>query len=232
LQTLVFRCAKGEYILDRYYIGAIGYGGEVSLGFPVPALAGKVIHPVSAIGANPLRIEDRMKRVDDGAGGLVEQRVRFPVWYDAKARGKTLMCGALQAAYDVLCEFVSQHPQCFPPIVINITDGGASDGNPISLSEAIRNLLTYDGGVLLFNLHLSALGGSPILFPADESRLPDNHARLLFRMSSRLPPPMLRQAQSLDRSLGAGAAGFAFNADLASVIMFLDIGTRVDSSAR
>ena len=26
-QTLVSRCSKGAYILDRYYIGVIGYGG-------------------------------------------------------------------------------------------------------------------------------------------------------------------------------------------------------------
>ena len=51
----------------------------------------------------------------------------------------------------------------------------------------------------------------------------------MFRMSSSLPPSMLRQAQILEMSVSAGAVGFAFNADLASVITFLDIGTRVDS---
>ena len=34
LETLVTRCSKGDYIADRYYVGLIGYGGEVSLGFP------------------------------------------------------------------------------------------------------------------------------------------------------------------------------------------------------
>ena len=29
LQTLVRRCAKGDYVLDRYFIGAVGYGGQV-----------------------------------------------------------------------------------------------------------------------------------------------------------------------------------------------------------
>ena len=60
--------------------------------------------------------------------------------------------------------------------------------------------------------------------------LPDDYARLLFRMSSPLPPAMLRQAQILEASVPDGAVGFAFNADLASVIMFLDIGTRGDAS--
>ena len=32
----------------------------------------------------------------------------------------------------------------------------------------------------------------------------------------------------METSVEEGAVGFAFNADLASVIMFLDIGTRAD----
>ena len=35
-QTLVSRVHKGAYILDRYYIGAIGYGGDLCLGHPLP----------------------------------------------------------------------------------------------------------------------------------------------------------------------------------------------------
>jgi uncharacterized protein YegL len=231
LQTLVFRCAKGEYILDRYYIGAIGYGGEVSLGFPIEALAGSVLQPVSAIGGHPLRIEDRIKRVEDGAGGLIEQRVRFPVWFEPKAQGKTLMCTALAAACDVVSGFVRQFPNCFPPIVINISDGGATDGHPGPAADALRSVASQDGNVLLLNAHVSVSGERPILFPTHEACLPDDFSRLLFHMSSPLPPAMLAQAQILEASVEPGARGFAFNADLASVIMFLNIGTRVDQGA-
>ena len=58
--------------------------------------------------------------------------------------------------------------------------------------------------------------------------MPDDYARLLFRMSSPLPQAMLRQARILEETVSDGAVGFAFNADLALVIMFLDIGTRGD----
>ena len=51
-------------------------------------------------------------------------------------------------------------------------------------------------------------------------------------MSSPLPQAMLRQAQIVEESVPDGAVGFAFNADLASVIMFLDIGTRGDTMLR
>ena len=71
LQNLVLKCAKSEGIRDYFYVGIIGYGGivESSLGGP---LAGQVLVPVSAIAANPLRVEQRTRKVDDGAGGLIE----------------------------------------------------------------------------------------------------------------------------------------------------------------
>ncbi len=227
LQTLVLRCAKGDYILDRYLIGVIGYGGEIGLGFPGEALSGEVLQPVSRIGNFPLRIEERVKRVEDGAGGLVEQRVKFPIWFEPLAQGKTPMCAALQAAHEILTGFIGRYPQCFPPIVINVSDGAATDGDPVPAAAALCQLASRDGNVLLFNVHVSVRGLPPILFPTSEDPLPDGYARLLFRMSSALPPAMLRQAQIVDTPVPDSARGFAFNADLASVIMFLDIGTRV-----
>jgi hypothetical protein len=139
------------------------------------------------------------------------------------------MCAALQAAQDMVAAFVHKYPKCFPPIVINVTDGRPSDGDPRPIAAALRGVASQDGNTLLFNVHISACGEKPILFPSSESCLPDDHARLLFRMSSPLPPAMLRQAQALESSVSPGAVGFAFNADLASVITFLDIGTKVDS---
>ena len=113
IQTLVYRCAKGEYILDRYLIGDIGYGDEVSLGFPIDAMRGSVLQPVSMFGTNPLRIEDRFKKVDDGAGGLIEQRVKFPIWLEPKAQGKTPMCVAIDAAGQIISSFTCSTQRVF-----------------------------------------------------------------------------------------------------------------------
>jgi hypothetical protein len=228
LHTLVFRCAKGDHVLDRYYIGVIGYGDQVGLGF-VGELAGGVLQPVSQVAAKPLRIERRIKKVDDGAGGLVEQSVTFPVWFEPLADGSTPMCNAFQAAHQVIGEFIEQHRDCFPPIVINITDGEATDGNPESAATALRSLASNDGNVLLFNIHVSESGAKPVLFSAEDHGLPDAYAQMLFRMSSLLPPAMRQQARMAEFRVGESARGFGFNADLVSVISFLDIGTRVDT---
>jgi uncharacterized protein YegL len=235
LETLITRCSKGDYIADRYHIGVIGYGGEVGLGLPIAALAGSILQPVSLLDANPLRIEERIRRSDDGTGRLLEQRVMLPMWLEPKAAGKTPMCAAFQAAYEVIGGFVTQHPACFPPIVINITDGMATDGDAAQVLQwaaALRSLASQDGNVLLLNVHVSVRGERPVLLPTGEASLPDDYARLLFRMSSPLPPAMLRQARILEAAVPDGAVGFAFNADLASVIMFLDIGTRGDNAVR
>ena len=230
LQTLVYRCAKGVSILDRYYVGVIGYGGEVRSGFPITALADNVLQPISRIGANPLRIEERIHRIDDGAGGLRDQCFKLPVWFEPRAQGKTPMCAALRAARDVLVGFIGRYPGCFPPIIINISDGLATDGALEPEAQALRSLASEDGNALLFNLHLTARGETPILFPSHDTGLPDDYARRLFSISSLLPPKMLHQARIQEATLSEGSRGFAFNADLASVVMFLDIGTRIGSS--
>jgi hypothetical protein len=40
------------------------------------------------------------------------------------------MCGALGQAQTVVQSWLSQHPDCFPPVVIHITDGESTDGDP------------------------------------------------------------------------------------------------------
>jgi len=83
-----------------------------------------------------------MKKMDDGAGGLVEQKIRFPIWFDPVANGGTPMCQALMRAQDILRTWFAQHPGCFPPIVINITDGEATDGDPLVAADGNADLVS------------------------------------------------------------------------------------------
>jgi hypothetical protein len=138
------------------------------------------------------------------------------------------MCQALELARQTVAAFISKCPGCFPPIVINITDGQATDGDIAPPGAAVRDLCSSDGNVLLFNIHISSRQEKPILYPAGDELLPDAYSKLLFRISSPLPAEMLKQAQGVDGRIVDGARGFVFNGDLVSVIQFLDIGTRVD----
>jgi hypothetical protein len=228
LQTLVLRCAKGAEVLNRFHVGVIGYGHTTVGSAFSGALAGQTLVPIAKLAANPLRVELRTKKIDDGTGGLIDQQVKFPIWLDPAGNGQTPMCQAFDMAWNSINDFVGTYPDCFPPIVINITDGKATDGDPESHARCIRDLASHDGNVLLFNVHLSSRRDPPIELPDRNDGLPDDFARLLFQLSSILPPSMRETARREGYAVSEQTRGFVFNADLVSVIRFLDIGTRVD----
>jgi hypothetical protein len=227
LFELTIRTTKdqSEGVRNYYEVGAIGYGAQVgpALGGP---LAGQVLHPIREVANNPARIEERKRQVEDGAGGLVEETVRFPVWFDAVAQNGTPMNEALRLAHSILSPLVQSRPNSFPPIVINITDGESTDGDPRPAAQALRDLATSDGSVLLFNLNLSSSAGAPILYPDTDAALPDQFARQLFEMSSVLPPHIQEAASAEGYNVTPQSRGFVFQADIVEVIKFLDIGTR------
>ena len=225
LQNLVIKCAKSEGVRDYYHVGVIGYGTQVGPAF-AGDLAGRELVPISDIANFPARMEERSKKVDDGAGGLVDQTVKFPVWFAPVVNGGTPMCQAFTRAQSILSNWLSQHSICFPPIVINITDGEATDGDPSNAAERLKNLTSDDGSILLFNMHISSQQAAPIAFPDSEVGLPDQYAQQLFRISSILPEYMRSTAQQEGFPTTDGTRGFVFNADMLSVIRFLDIGTR------
>ena len=127
LQNLVIKCAKSEGVRDYYEVGVIGYGGDKTASRVGPAfvgsLAGRELVTIGEIANNPARIDERSKKVDDGTGGIIEQKVKFPIWFDPVSQGGTPMAPAMAKARAILADWVAQHPASFPPLVINITDG-------------------------------------------------------------------------------------------------------------
>lgn len=231
LSDLIIKCTKGEGIRYYYDVGVIGYGSDpkgvarVGPAF-VGTLTGQYLVPISEAESNPARLEERRKKEDDGMGGLVESVRKFPIWFDPVAEGNTPMCAALRMANQTLQDWLAQHPESYPPIVINITDGESSDGDPSNDAQDLTSLATSDGNVLLFNCHISSREAAPLIFPESEAGLPDEYACMLFRMSSMLPDGIRSMAAAEGYTLRPGARGFAFNADLVELIRFLDIGTR------
>jgi hypothetical protein len=231
LQNLVLKCAKGDGVRDYFHVGVIGYGGRVEWALG-GKLAGQKLVPISQVADNPLRVDQRTRKVDDGAGGFVDQQFRLPIWFEATAGGRTPMCQAITEASKAVTEFIDKYPKSFPPLVVNITDGKATDGNPEMTAYSVRNLATSDGNVLFFNAHLSSKDARPEEYPSREDNLPDPEARILFRMSSALPPKLREAAKSEGFKLDDQARGFVFNADLVTVLRFLDIGTRAAQTMR
>ena len=84
LQNLTIKCAKSEGVRDYYEVGVIGYGSKVGPAFGGP-LAGRHLVPISQVAQAPTRVEERVKKVSDGAGGLVDQKIKFSIWFEAVA---------------------------------------------------------------------------------------------------------------------------------------------------
>jgi hypothetical protein len=225
LHELVIKCGKDDGVRDFFHVGAIGYGARIGSAW-AGSIAGRDLVPISELSAAPARTEQRRKKVPDGAGGLVEQLVSFPVWIDPVADGPTPMCSALGHAGMLLDGFLEQYRSCFPPVVLNITDGEPTDGDPLPLAEALTRRHSTDGNVLLFNLHITADPAPPISFPSTAALLGDA-ANRLFAMSSKLPVRLHPAAREYGFAVTDSTRGFVYNADVVKVVQFLDIGTRV-----
>ncbi len=229
LMELVIRCRKAEGVLNYFHVGVIAYSGNgVGPGFG-GALAGSHLCEIKALAGSPIRVETRKKRVSDGAGGLVETEVKFPVWFDAEASGGTPMCSALRMAADLLTDWCKSNPHSFPPTVMHVTDGEATDGCDSEVESAAALVIrqaTNDGNALLLNLHVSGAGGEPIRFPASEQSMPSSLARLLYRTSSLLPPELQQRARDAGVAIASTSRGYVYNARLDDVVTFFEIGTR------
>jgi hypothetical protein len=226
LTELSIRCAKEEGVRDYFHVAVHGYGGRSAQSAFGGTLQGRDLVPISQVADHPLRVDQRNRLKPDGAGGVIELKTDFPVWVEPLANGATPMCQALTHAQEIISGWITEYPHGFPPIVLNLTDGEANDGDPLTSAQQLTQLRTADGAVLLFNLHISDAGGSPITFPADSSSLPNVYARNLFEMSTELPPNMRAYAASNHYDVSEGSRGFVYNSDIVSLIQFLDIGTR------
>jgi hypothetical protein len=232
LQETIIKCSKEEGVRHYFDVGVLSYSGDTvrdALSF----IPGGVLKPVYELERNPLRLEERRKALPDGAGGIIEQTVRFPIWFEPRAEGGTPMCAALQLAAETVAEWADAHLSAFPPVVIHVTDGEPTDGDPEPIAALIQQLATDDGNVLLFNLHIASGGSQSVLFPASEAAVPPTQeARRLFRMSSPVPPFMLEAARAQGFAVGEGARGYGYRVDLVEAIKFLNIGTQAINLAR
>ncbi|MCY1295070.1 hypothetical protein D9M70_443920 [compost metagenome] len=228
LYQLVIRCTRSEGVRNYFEVGVIGYGGDtVKSGF-AGALAGRILHPLSDVEANPLRIEERTKRVPDGAGGLVDQKTKFPVWFEPTSAGGTPMSAAMRTAAEALVEWCDTHPESYPPTIIHVTDGQSTDGDPTAIADALRQLSTNDGQCLLFNLHISTAGGQPVVFPSSDGGL-DDYGKLLLNMSSPFPAHLIGPAKEKGYDVSSESRFFGYKAGYEAIVDFFDIGTRASN---
>lgn len=209
---------QGDKIRPRCMVGVIGYGPRVG-----PVASGMI----DEMAANPLRWQQLIKKEVDGAGGLVDVAYNMPIWVEPTADNGTPMAEAFAEAHKVLSNgWLPSHPDSFPPIVINITDGEPNDESAArAAAQRLTGLQTSDGNLILFNAHISGNGGHETVLPSTDGGLPDKYARFLFDISSPLPDSLVAEAEKVGFAPQPGARGFVFNAGPESLIKLLTFGS-------
>ena len=237
LDAISQRCSQGMDVRDYFHVGIITYTtddqGNPDVRSVLPGTSPEA--PFLAISqvVDAAEVVERQVKESDGAGGLVEVNRKFPTWLKPVADWGTPTCTALNAAAEALNDWIADHPNSYPPMVISVTDGEATDGNPVPLAEQIMDLETNDGSVLVYNAHLSEMSAMPVQYPSDESELPpDEYAVQMFRMSSEFPDTVVDLASGMGLPVTQGSRGYVYNADMVALVQFLDIGTRAASDLR
>jgi hypothetical protein len=217
----------------RHYfdIGVFGYGARLTdPGEGVESafggvLAGRGLVPLPELANNPLTVREEPS-VD-----RMSVSAKIPIWVEPVHGYRTPMCEAIAVAGAHVFDWAAAHPNSFPPIVINITDGMVTDSpyDGVVLTDWVARLTsikTSDGPALFFNVFLSPTQAPEIIFPATPAGLPEPGPEL-FAMSSELPRPMADNARADGLDVRSGARGLAFNVGQSTLLRVLQIGTRV-----
>lgn len=211
------RCVSGSGdIKNRFEFSIIGYGKSANLVQSAweGQLEGKWVVSIKNIFDYPLAIEgDR------------------PIWIRPHIGNNTPMTKAFENAKRLCADWINwgNHRDCHPPIIMNFTDGQATDGGRAFqlLKEEIRqikNLSTNYGNVSVLNIHLSSRSGDQVRFPNKMDSY-DPFANLLFEMSTPLDANMIQLARKFGYNIENDAQGYVFNGNGTDLINFLNIGT-------
>jgi hypothetical protein len=230
ITELLDRCRRTDGIRNYYDIAVIGYCGDkvesllCTEGFAsVKELSTR--EPSTSAIAFEQELED---------GSMLLTRHHQKNWIEPLAEGTTPMYEALHKALNLVEEWCEQpqNQDSFPPIVINITDGEATDCGDNDLRDVcslIKRTSTSDGDTLLLNIHICSDNSLPsVIFPMQEEISLLNHkARLLADCSSTMPSVLDNAIHDLK---GVGAippfVGMGYNASVVELLSMINIGSR------
>ena len=232
IKELVNRCIKGDDTRHYYDIGVIGYGRDVYSAWCGNLEGRDFVSPLD-IKENPykkitVKEEKRTRR------GVEIKEVEKEQWFEARDDGDwTYMHAAFEKAKDMMSKWIEQHKgkDCYPPTIINITDGGYNDAKKeemLQVTNELKAMHTNDGNVILINIHISSGNAEKVIFPTDKTELEDNtYAHTLAEMSSLLPlrynEPISMMRNGSDAKVRHYAMGV--NADMSTLLQLMDVGT-------
>lgn len=237
LLDLLLKCSPQGDARNYFDIGVIGYSGneqsEKVKSIFKGNLTGRDIVHMEELSKEPFKSTSEAIKQQGPDGNMIETIVNYPLWIEASAHGGTPMSQAFRLAKRWLTVWLKEgnHIKAFPPIVINITDGEPNHGdNPTVAAQELMSLSTDDGNILLFNIQIGKkqeAGIGEIIFPYQSDKFSNNaNAKMLYNISSELPPKFVRAAEQSGFSVADNSRGFSYNANMETLVSFLEIGTR------
>lgn len=236
INELVLRCIKTTEVRHYYDIAVIGYGHETYSGWN-GALEGRDFVSPEELKNNPYKVITTREEKRTRKGTVVKD-VEKVQWIEERCDGKwTHLHKAFSRAKGLLDRWMEDHhtQDCYPPTIINITDGefnGCSKDSILQQANELKEMFTNDGNVLLWNIHITPDNVDKILLPVSKDELDDDdYAETLFEMSSLLPD-RYNQAISTLRGDDSDARHIAMstNVDMSTLIQLMDIGTPTNIS--
>mgnify|MGYP005637118689 FL=1 len=207
LYEILSGCISGNEIRPFVDLAIIGYGTSIRSATP------KI--PMDQLPFSVAELQTtfiKKNEADDGGAGY-HAPLRYE-WIEEISDGATSMLAALEKAKEITEKWITTHQDSFPPVILNITDGMATDDPMliervqryslgdlsalplVTIVKEIQKLSTNDGNVLVCNAQLSgenqnALGG--ITYPTNVRNTDDPYTKLLFEMSSVIPDTLLEE---------------------------------------
>lgn len=237
INELVLRCIKNDEVRHYYDIAVIGYGDGAYSGWGGD-LSGQYFVSPEEVLKHPFKTitvkEEKMTR-----RGPAIKEVQKAQWVEARHDGCwTHLHNAFYQAKKLLSEWMEKNStkNCYPPTIINITDGEFNDATPENLiqqANELKSMFTNDGNVLLWNIHVTPNTGIKQMFPVSKSELGNNaYARLLYDLSSLLPTRYADDVARLrDISDDKRFVAMATNTEMSTLIQLMDIGTPTNISS-
>lgn len=237
LNELVLRCVKGNETRDYYDIAVIGYGEKAYSGW-MGELEGRNFVSPSELREHPFKRITTKKETRTRKGIKVVE-IEEVQWIEANAiQKRTQVHHAFDKAKGLLNEWMAEHHEqdCYPPTIINITDGefnGATKGHLLQQANELKSMFTNDGNVILFNIHISANKEVSVLCPPDKSEVSSSGlAATMYDLSSLLPTRYSGRIAELrkDSTVRDRYTAMSVNADMSTLIQLMDIGTPTNIS--
>ena len=217
IYNLALKCQLGTEIRQRCYVCVISYGERVDC---------VVEDMIADVYASPIERRKVKKSIPDGAGGIVDVETELPIWLPPRSSGGTPMHEAFERAAGIIERWISDWPDSFPPVVINVTDGEPTHSDLTGdAARTIMDFKTTDGNALVYNIHI-ADDGFEMVFPNNNAQFADNPpACFLFSISSALPEPLFPRAMEHNFTPQPNARCFGYNASEVLTTRIIEFGS-------